>query len=1171
MGRRTLARVTTVVVVVVPVLVMGVLSVVLGGLAAGYRPVVVLSSSMGDAAPVGALVVAAPRDGDAVVVGDVVVMRRPATAWVTHRVVEIEGRPGNRLAITKGDANAVADPSPYPLDGEQLVARWVVPGLGRVLTAVVRPVVVVAAMVVASAVVAGWALRAIWAGRRTGLPAPDRSVERSAGRRLGATSLAAVAAAGAVPFVVSVTWALAVGAATVPANTFTTGECHDAQLTSVQSGTTSHAANGTITTPITAVDPAEAFVLASIRSTADEPADTTARVELGGGGTTVDVIRTTDAGAPPAVTVEWSVVEYGCGVTVQRGTINGDGTAQLDAAIAAVDPAASFVLVSSAADAAAVTFGPEHVHLAELADPTTLRIRTTGGTFPVGQSFSWQVVSFDDPADVEVQTVTANLGLGVASTTVALGSPADPRTTFLLASAASAGTGPDIGERLVRTHLVDASTVAVDRSVAGDPVEVAIQVVTLRDGSTVRHGTVDLAATVAARAVTVDPVDPARSTALSTVAQPGLPAGGMTDQTVDDVVGEASATFVVTDPTTVTVTRGSTASNASFGWQVVEWAGPGWWDGDYTFRQRIDVETSSVAAPDAYSVPVTVDHAALVSLGLSLAGGDDVRVLRWDGAAWTELDRVLADGSGWNQTTTTVWFETTEAIAADATDSYWLYYGNPGAGAPPADPEAVFLLEEGFESGTLGDFEDRTAGTAWYQALPWTRRIPVTVAGGTVATDLTDYPMLVSLTSADVAANATTDGSDLRFTAADGSTPLPHELESYDSGTGTVTAWVLVPTVAAASDTTVYLYYGAADAPDQQEVRATWPAEVEAAWHLARDPSGTAPHLDDATTANHDGLSGGSMSPADLVPGLVGRAIDFDGGDDVLRADPFDVAPATALTVSGWVRADTLAANGRIVTKAADASTRIVELSVTTGGALRGRLGLDGAEIEATGGTIGTGAWHHVAMTWDGTTQRLYVDGVQVASQPATGALDVDPSMAVTIGNTITGDRPIDGLIDEVRIETVARSGAWLAAMEANHRNPGTFHAVGPVETGTWLGQGSWSYRKPIVVDADLVAAAQTDYPLLVEVTDAELQAGALASGLDLVFTAADGTTRLDHVVESYDSGTGTMAAWVRVPAFSSTVDTELFLYYGNPSAADQQDPGAVFGPTADLVLTGGR
>src|SRR6185436_4486853 len=83
--------------------------------------------------------------------------------------------------------------------------------------------------------------------------------------------------------------------------------------------------------------------------------------------------------------------------------------------------------------------------------------------------------------------------------------------------------------------------------------------------------------------------------------------------------------------------------------------------------------------------------------------------------------------------------------------------------------------------------------------------------------------------------------------------------------------------------------------------------------------------------------------------------------------------------------------------------------------------------------------------------------------------------------------------------------------------------------------------------------------PVLISVTDANLQAGAQASGNDILFTDGDGVTKLAHEIEKYSSVNGNLIAWVQVPSVSPTSDTVLYLYYGNGSAADQQNRTAVW------------
>src|SRR5256885_2896172 len=127
----------------------------------------------------------------------------------------------------------------------------------------------------------------------------------------------------------------------------------------------------------------------------------------------------------------------------------------------------------------------------------------------------------------------------------------------------------------------------------------------------------------------------------------------------------------------------------------------GWWNDAYGFRRAIDVTAGSAGMPAGYSVAISLDHAALAGAGRSLADGSDLRVIAPDGS---ELDRVLDSGSGFNLADTTLWFRIPTALAAGATWSGFLYYGNASAGAAPENPAAVFVWSDGFESGSLASY-----------------------------------------------------------------------------------------------------------------------------------------------------------------------------------------------------------------------------------------------------------------------------------------------------------------------------------------------------------------------------------------------------------------------------------------------------------------------------------
>jgi len=107
--------------------------------------------------------------------------------------------------------------------------------------------------------------------------------------------------------------------------------------------------------------------------------------------------------------------------------------------------------------------------------------------------------------------------------------------------------------------------------------------------------------------------------------------------------------------------------------------------------------------------------------------------------------------------------------------------------------------------------------------------------------------------------------------------------------------------------------------------------------------------------------------------------------------------------------------------------------------------------------------------------------------------------------------------------------------------------------------RAGWSYRKKVVIAGAKIAASLTDFPVAVSLSaDPELTRGARPDGADLFFTSANGV-KLSHEIERFDSASGALVAWVGIPSLSPGADAELYLYYGNATAADQQDAPGVW------------
>ena len=150
--------------------------------------------------------------------------------------------------------------------------------------------------------------------------------------------------------------------------------------------------------------------------------------------------------------------------------------------------------------------------------------------------------------------------------------------------------------------------------------------------------------------------------------------------------------------------------------------------------------------------------------------------------------------------------------------------------------------------------------------------------------------------------------------------------------------------------------------------------------------------------------------------------------------------------------------------------------------------------------------------------------------------------------------------------DLTGKGGDWVLEASSlgstNHLPAGPFDLAKLEALDVTLGwySNSWLYRKQITIDSSKVAATQTDFQVVIDLTtDSDLAARALSSGNDILFTSADGTTKLAHEIEMYTSATGRLLAWVKVPTLAGSADTTLYMYYGNSSASSQQDVANVW------------
>ena len=192
----------------------------------------------------------------------------------------------------------------------------------------------------------------------------------------------------------------------------------------------------------------------------------------------------------------------------------------------------------------------------------------------------------------------------------------------------------------------------------------------------------------------------------------------------------------------------------------------------------------------------------------------------------------------------------------------------------------------------------------------------------------------------------------------------------------------------------------------------------------------------DSSSNGNDGTVNGAIWSTN---GIVNGALDFDGSNDYVDLGTLDI-PGDKMTISAWVNADTFSHLGgrdaRIVSKATgtSAAAHYWMLSTVKSGSntvLRYRLKTNASTktLIATSAVLTTGTWIHVAAVYDGSQMRLYQDGVEVGSTGNTGTIDQNAAVSAWIGQNPDGNRPFDGLIDDVQIHSRALSAAEIAAL----------------------------------------------------------------------------------------------------------------------------------------------
>jgi len=342
----------------------------------------------------------------------------------------------------------------------------------------------------------------------------------------------------------------------------------------------------------------------------------------------------------------------------------------------------------------------------------------------------------------------------------------------------------------------------------------------------------------------------------------------------------------------------------------------------------------------------------------------------------------------------------------------------------------VNVTDGTYWSNETFQFTTRNPPEYWWDNR-WRYRKPITIDHTRVPVDLTDFPVLIDITDADLASKAQNDGDDIAFADYYG-TKLDHELENFNYGTGELVAWVRIPNLSSTSDTTIYIYYGS-PLSGEQNASGVWDPNFLAVHHLS-ETAGT--HYD-STSNDNDGTPYGSLDQN--VTGQIDGADDFDGVDDDIEL-PQVFTSETEFTVEAWFYAE---AGSEL-----DAGYIVSQFQPNIGFLLNVyhntslQLYVDGNNV---GKAVSLNTWYYVAGTFDGSTAKLYLDAGVPTSFNTTLTW---PSIRTFVGDRADRIRHWSGLIDEVRLSDVARSADWIRTCYNNQYDPSSFYTLGEEEAG---------------------------------------------------------------------------------------------------------------------------
>ena len=366
------------------------------------------------------------------------------------------------------------------------------------------------------------------------------------------------------------------------------------------------------------------------------------------------------------------------------------------------------------------------------------------------------------------------------------------------------------------------------------------------------------------------------------------------------------------------------------------------------------------------------------------------------------------------------------------------------------DDDAIIGLGDDYFPGiadtTTWNFTTNGDLDIW-RSSGFSHRNTITIHNEYVHEDVIDFPVYIDLADMppEFFTNVQDKGHDIRITRSDGFTEEPLEVTFVDKPGQGGELFFKADYLSSSQDTQFFIYYGNSKVRPRNPnsefgAESVWTNNYAAVYHLQENPRpfGSS-HMKDSTRYRNKARVFGNMNATNSVAGKLGKALDLDGSNDKLVVlDDKSIDFVNGLTMATWIYPHD-ASNGKMAIEKSDSYSMMIHDTNADFVFYDSATAVLGLRNDDNASSLTTGQWYSMASTYDGVSMESYLDGDHERSYAHAGFIDVTGAPLVIGAN---GGTYADGLFDEIRLSSIARTAEWIKTEYDNMNTPNNFYTI---------------------------------------------------------------------------------------------------------------------------------